>query len=188
MGVDPEGLPSLRYRLRTLAFQWLIRNVQNSNPNIHILSVAREFELENPRLKAILDRRFSGLNTKYLKKFSQLFTRYERGLACILSPTAGIAFPGKATLHPQIYRSMEMVQSKQGHSLPFYFVSAYPQLQAHYHYLAPLLTRHTFVARGPFYLPVGNYEQAEVVVSKHMGLLRQAAHFSTPDYSRIEHK
>jgi hypothetical protein len=51
-------------------------------------------------------------------------------------------------LHPQIYRSMEMVQPRQGHSMPFYFVSAYPRLRGHYHYLAPLLTRHTFVARG----------------------------------------
>jgi hypothetical protein len=188
MGVDPEGLPSLRYRLRTVAFQWLIKNVQNANPNVHILSVAREFELMNPRLRGILDRRFSGLNTRYLKKFSQLFSHYKQGLVCIVSPTAGIAFPGKATLHPQIYRSMEMAQSKQGHSLPFYFVSAYPRLQAHYHYLAPLLTRHTFVARGPFYLPVGNYERAQVVVDKHLNLLRQAAHFSPPDYARIEHK
>lgn len=188
MGVDPKGLPSLRYRLRTVAFQWLIRNVQKANPNIHILSVAREFELANPRLKAILDQRFPGLNTRYLKKFSQLFASYERGLVCIVSPTAGIAFPEKVALHPQIYRSMEMVQSKQGHSLPFYFVSAYPRLQAHYHYLAPLLTRHTFVARGPFYLPVGNYERAQGVVDKHLNLLRQAAHFTSPDYARIEHK
>ena len=188
MGVDPKGLPSFRYRLRTAAFKWLTKNVQKANPNIHIVSVAREFELENPRLRAILDQRFSGVNTKYLKKFSHSFARYERGLVCIVSPTAGIAFPGKATLHPQIYRSMEMVQSRQGHSLPFYFVSAYPRLQAHYHYLAPLLTRHTFVARGPFYLPVGNYEQAQVVVDKHLNLLRQAARFTPPDYARIEHK
>ena len=188
MGVDPDGLPAFRYRLRTAAFRWLTQNVQKANPNIHIVAVAREFELENPRLRAILDQRFAGVNTKYLKKFSQSFARFQQGLVCIVSPTAGIAFPEKATLHPQIYRSMEMVQSKQGHSLPFYFVSAYPQLQAHYHYLAPLLTKHTFVARGPFYLPVGNYEQAQIVVDKHLNLLRRAAHFSRPDYSRIEHK
>jgi hypothetical protein len=44
------------------------------------------------------------------------------------------------------------------------------------------------VARGPFYLPVGNYEQAQVVVDKHLNLLRQAAWFTPPDYARIEHK
>jgi hypothetical protein len=72
--------------------------------------------------------------------------------------------------------------------MPFYFVSEYPPLQTHYHNVALLLTKPTFVTRGPFYLPPGNYEQIHVVVSSHLDQLRQAAPFFPPHYSWIEHK
>lgn len=188
MGVHPTGRPSLRYRIRTRAFHWLIKNIQKANPNIRILSVVREFELNNPRLKAIVDAQFSGANTRYLKSFHQLFTQYQAGLISILSPMAGIAFPDRPALNPQIYRLMEIVQRRRANPLAFYLVSAYPRLQAQYHYLAPLLTRHRFVARGPFYLPSGNYDQAQTELAGQLHHLRRAADFSPPDYSRIQHK
>lgn len=188
MGVDPEGLPSLRYKLRTRAFQWLINNIKKTNSNIHVLAVAREFELNNPRLKAIVDRRFPGTNTKYVKRFTRMFSTQKKGLICLLSPTAGIAFPEKPGLHPQVYRLMDMVQSKREKPLAFYFVSAYPKLQAYHNYAAPLLTRHNFVAQGPFTLPHSNYEQALEIVSNQIQMLRRTAQFSLPDYSKIKHK
>ena len=188
MGVNREGRPSLRYRLRTLAFRRLIENVQKVNPAIYFLPVVREFELKAPRLKAIVDKRFAGANTRYLKGFSELFSRHWVGQLCILSPVAGIAFPEKPPLHPQVYRSMELVQSRCKQVLPFYFVGAYPRLTAHYHYLAPLIARHTVVARGPFYLPAKCYEQALKVVATHLDQLRQAARFTPPDYERISRK
>lgn len=188
MSVDPEGLPSLRYWLRTQAFQRLIENIQKMNPSIRLFPVVREFELTNPRLKAIVDEQHRGANTKYLKALTQLFTDHYAGQVCILSPTAGLAFPEKPMLHPQVYRSMEIVQSKYGRTLPFYFVGAYPCLTEQYHYLAPLLTKHIVVARGPFYLPIGNYEQAMTVVNFHLQELRLEAQFTQPDYERIRHK
>ena len=72
--------------------------------------------------------------------------------------------------------------------MPFYFVGAYPKLRAHYHYFAPLLIQHNVVARGPFTLPPGDYEQAYEVVGSYLQRLRQAAQFTPPDYSRILHK
>jgi hypothetical protein len=188
MGVNQVGLPSLRYRLRTLAFKWLIDNIQMANSNIHIMPVVREFELNQPRLKAIADSQFSGANTSYLRIFTQSFSHHKKGLVSILSPMAGLALPEKPALHPQIFRLMKMVQARQKQSLPFFFVSAYPKLQTHYHYLAPLLTKHTFVARGPLEFPTGSYEQARVIVANHIRQLRQAAQFTSPDYTRIEHK
>jgi hypothetical protein len=188
MGVNREGLPSLRYRLRTLAFHWLIKNIQRANPTIKILPVAREFELDTPRLKAIADCQFPGSNVKYLKTFIRMFADHNAGWLCILSPMAGIAFPEKPALHPQIYRSIELVQAGRGQLLTFYFVSAYPRLHAHHHYMAPLLTKHIFVARGPFNLPVGNYEEAQVVATTHLQQLRQAGQFTALDYSRISQK
>jgi hypothetical protein len=101
---------------------------------------------------------------------------------------AGIAFPEKPALHPQLYRSIELVQAGRGQLLTFYFVSAYPRLHAHHHYMAPLLTKHIFVARGPFNLPVGNYEEAQVVATTHLQQLRQAGQFTALDYSRISQK
>lgn len=188
MGVSPEGEPSFRYRLRTLAFRKLINNIQKTNPNIYFFPVVREFELETPKLREMVDDQSLGANTQYLKTFSQLFTRYEVGQVCILSPMAGIAFPEKPPLHPTVYRSMVMVQDKLGQQLPFYLVGAYPRLEAHYSYVAPLLSRHTIVVQGPFYLPLADYEQAIGVVSTYLQKLRQAAGFVAPDYSRITRK
>lgn len=188
MGVDPEGEASLRYQLRTLAFHRLIQNIQKTNPTIHFWPVVREFELETPKLREIVDSDYEGANTTYLKSFTRLFTNHSSGQVCILSPMSGIAFPEKPTLHPQVYRSMEIVQRKYGQLLPFYFVGAYPKLDAHFHYVAPLLTRHTIVVRGPFNLPIGDYGQAYDVVSTYLDEIREVAEFTPPDYSRISRK
>jgi|GEM_PF-2792887 len=188
MGVDPEGLRSYRYRLRKFFFRQFIRTVQKVNSNIHLFPVVREFELETPRLKTIADKQFKGANIKYLKSLVQIFSHYQTGQLCILSPMGGIAFPEKPVLHPLVYRSMELVQAKYGEPIPFFFIGAYPQLRAHYHYYAPLLNRHTVVMRGPFYLPTITYQQAYATVDSHLRELRQIANFVPPDYSRIAHK
>jgi hypothetical protein len=188
MGVDPDGNPSTRYKIRTRSFHWLVNNIQRKNSNIHILPVSREFELSNPRLKAIVDEHHSGINTKYLKLLTQIFARQPVGATAVLSPTAGIALPGKPILHPGIYRTMNIVQNRQEEPLAFYIVSAYPSLHAYHNYLAPLLSNHTFVAHGPFSLPKNNYEEALQIITDQTNALRASANFSMPDYSRIEHK
>ncbi len=188
MGVNRQGQFSLRYQVRTRAFRWLVGNIRRANPSVHFFPVVREFELGQPGLKRIIDERYSGANTSYLKNLAGLFSRYKNGLVCLLSPMAGIAFPGKAPLHPQVYRSMEILQGRSKTPLPFYFVGAYPRLHAHYHYAAPLLTKHHIAARGPFYLPRGNYEEALALTSAHLVSLRQAADFSMPDHARISRK
>ena len=188
MGIDRNGLPSLRYKLRTLFFQQLTVKVRRANPNINILPVVRQFELESPKLKEIVDQKFSGANTKYLKTLTKYFPPKSSGRLCILSPTAGIAYPEKPVLHPQVYRSMDILHKKADRKLAFYFIGGYPGLRAHYHYLAPLLAKHTIVARGPFYLPINNYNQALVTVSSHLNQLRQAVQFTPPNYTQMNQK
>lgn len=188
MAVDQEGLPSKRYRLRTKAFQWLTRNIHKSNHDIRFLPVAREFEMETPRLRAIVDEQFSGANLHYLKALIQFFDPKHTGRVCILSPMAGLALPGKSVLHPQLYKSMTLVQTRWDQTLPFYLVGAYTRLKRDFHYFAPLLTKHTFVANGPFALPTDSYEAASEAIATHLEQLRAAANFTPPDYSRISRK
>ena len=188
MALDPDGFPSPRYKIRTLAFHRLVGTIQEMNPTIRFYPVVREFERENLRLNAVVEAEFRGANTRYLKGLLQVFYENPAGQLCILSPVSGIAFPHKPVLHTQVYRSLEAVQQKCGQAFPFYFVGGYPHLKYDLHYLAPLLTKHTVVARGPFYLPMGNYDKASAVVRSHLLDLRQAANFATPDYARIEHK
>ena len=188
MGVDQEGLPSKRYRIRTKAFQWLTDNIHKSNHDVRFLPVAREFEMETPRIRAIVDEQFSGANLQYLKALIQFFEPQHVGRVCILSPMAGLALPGKPALHPQLYKSMKLLQTRWDQTLPFYLVGAYTRLKKDFHYFAPLLTRHTFVAEGPFTLPTDGYESASQVIAKHLEMLRAAANFIPPDYSRISRK
>lgn len=188
MGVDGNGLPSMRYQWRTYLFQWLIARFKETNPTLQILPVARAFELENPRLSEVVEKDFAGINIKYLKTFTQLFEEKEKGLVCVLSPIAGIAFPDRPIIHQRLYKLMDKVQKRRKEQLAFYYVSAYPSLSAHYHYMAPLLTTHTFVARGPFHLPASDYDKAHEIMAENLRELRKTAQFTPPDYSRIETK
>ncbi|MBN1261567.1 MAG: hypothetical protein JXB35_12890 [Anaerolineae bacterium] len=188
MGLDPEGRPSLRYRWRTWAFHYLMRKLRAANPTLRILPIVREFEENNPRLKAFADREHAGANTQYLKALVELFTHHPNRQMCFLAPASGIAFPWKPVLHPQLYRSMDLVQRRYGRPIPFYLVGGYPNWSAHRHYLAPLLAKHTVVARGPFELPRRDYEAARAIIVEQRDLLRAAAEFTEPDYTRIEHK
>ncbi len=188
MGIDPEGMPAMTYWMRTTAFQWMVENVQKANPTIQLLPVVREFEMKNPRLRTIVERDYSGSNTKYLKTFSQLFEKHSSGQLCILSPMAGIAFPDRPSLHPQVYRSLELIQIRTKKQIPFYFVGAYPSFAAHINYMAPLLTQHTVVVHGPFHLPSRDYDTAFEEVTANLRALREAADFVEPDYSKIKHK
>lgn len=188
MGVDTDGNPSYRYQWRTYIFQWLISKFVESNPTIRIMPVARAFELENPRLSAVVEKDFGGINIKYLKTLNSLFEHKDNGVVCVLSPIAGIAFPEKPIIHRRLYKLMDRIQRKKGEKLDFYYVSAYPSFAAHYHYMAPLLTTHTFVARGPFNLPSDDYDKAHEVMAENLRELRKTAEFVPPDYSKIENK
>lgn len=188
MRVDPQGYPSLRYRLRTWSFHQLIRGIQEGAPGVRFLPIGRDFELANPRLKAILDRMHQGVNTRYLKTLADWYPKHPTGHVIMLAPMAGLALPGKAVLHPQLYRSLEMAQSHHDQPLPFYFVGAYPRWNVHFSYFAPLLVRHVVVAQDRFSLPRRDYEAARAVVEERLSALRESAGFTPPDYSRIKHK
>ncbi len=188
MRLDPDGFPSWRYRLRTQAWHWLVEGIRRGAPTVQFLPTAREFELNNPRLKTIVDERYSHANTTYLKALVQMFTEHETGQVCFLAPTAGLALPTRASLNPQLYRSMDLVQKRANTGVPFFFVGAYPRWEVHRHYFAPLLARHQIVARGPFVLPRDHYDDALSTVARELAALRDQAHFTPPDYSRIKHK
>jgi len=117
MGVGRAGEPSLRYFLRTLAHKWLKKNIQKPNPAIQFFPVVREFEIDTPGIHAIVEKRYSGVNTTYLKSFVRQFKTSSAGQVCFLTPFSGIGFPGKPLLHPQLYRSIDdstaVTQAKQ---------------------------------------------------------------------------
>ncbi len=188
MRVDPQGWPSLRYRLRTWAFHKLVQGIERGAPGVRFLPIARDFELANPRLSAILDRMHQGVNTRYLRALVEMFTQHPVGYVCMLAPMAGLALPHKPVLHPQLYRSLEMVQARYSGGLPFYFVGAYPRWNVHLNYFAPLLARHLLVALERFELPRGDYARASEAVAEQLSVLRRTAGFVEPDYSRIKHK
>jgi hypothetical protein len=188
MGVGRDGEFSFRYRFRTLAFHWLVRNIIRNNPTIHFLPVVRDFELERPRVREIVDREFRGANTKYLRTFIRLFSKNNCGQVCFLTPFSGIAFPGKPVLHPQLYRSINLVQSASKNDIPFYFVGAYPSWRAYKQYYAPLIAKHKIAVRGPFSLPVGDYKKAKTSIKNQLNSLRNETNFVPPDYDRILNK
>lgn len=188
IGLNREGLPSIKYRIRSQAFLWLIRRVHKANPMIYYMPTVREFERETPRYNAIVERDYPNLNLKFVKKFLTLFTRQQVGSICVLSPMNGLAFPEKPVLHPQVYRTLDVVQRKVGTSLPCYLMGAYPNLKATYHYMAPLLSTHTLVTQESFYIPNEDYECALALVAEHLRQLRQAVGFTPLDYERISRK
>lgn len=187
MRLDPKGQPSRRYQMRTWAFQRLVRGIQRGAPGVEFLPITREFELKNPWLKAVVDREFDNANTRYLKALVRMFTAQRTGQLCFMSPMAGLALPGRALLNGQLYRSLDLVQSRST-QLPFYFIGAYPRWNVTRNYFAPLLARHEIVARGPFALPLKNYEAALTVIGDELAALRGQANFAAPDYNRIKHK
>lgn len=188
MRLDPQGYPSWRYRLRTRAWRWLVAGIQGGASAVTFLPIAREFELTNPRLKAVIDRDFDNSNTRYLKALLQMFTSHRTGQMWFLAPMAGLALPKRAVLNPQLYRSFDLVRSRSQAPMPCYFVGAYPRWDVHRNYFAPLLARHAIVARGPFELPTGDYEAARATIEGELTALRQQAKFTAPDYARIKHK
>jgi hypothetical protein len=107
---------------------------------------------------------------------------------CFLTPFSGIGFPEKPVLHPQLYRSINFVQSKINREVPCYLTGAYPNWTAYRNYLAPLLAQHYIVIRGPFTMKLGDYESSKVEIEAKISELRKAANFVPPDYDRILNK
>jgi hypothetical protein len=188
MGVGREGEFSVRYYLRTLSHKWLVSNIRKPNPKIQFFPIVREFERDVPRINAIVAQRFSGVNTAYLKAFVREFKKSSAGQICFLTPFSGIGFPGKPLLHPQLYRSIDLVQDKCSREFPIFLAGAYPSWNAYSNYLAPLLNEHLLVLRGPFYLPRNDYQDAYQLVESEIEALREEADFVPPDYERILNK
>ncbi len=185
MGVGREGEFSPRYYARTLSFKWLTSHIYKSNPKIEFYPVVREFERDTPRISAIVDQRFSGVNTSYLKAFVRNFKKSAAGQVCFLTPFSGIGFPGKPLLHPQLYRSIDLVQEKCAKQFPIFMAGAYPSWDAFSNYLAPLMNEHFLVLSGPIYLPRNNYRAAYELIESEISELRTEANFSPPEYDRI---
>ena len=185
MGVGREGEFSVHYKFRTLAFHWLVHNITKNNPEIKFLPTVRSFEMDTPRIRKIVDRDFQGANTKYLRTLIRMFSKNNSGQVCFLTPFSGIAFPGKPVLHPQLYRSIDLVQTASKTDISFYIAGAYPSWHAYRQYYAPLMSKHKIAIRGPFSLPVGDYSTAQTVVKNELNSLRVKADFTPPDYDRI---
>ncbi len=188
MGVDPKGQSVLYRRWRTKTYRWLVGNIERKNPGVHTLPVAREFELDTPALKRILERDFQGVNTRYTKRFTQLFSHQRAGLACILAPMGGLAFPGRPEIHPKVFKLLAWAQKHNGGPLPSYLVSAYPDIRSDLHYSAPLLSTHTFYAQGPFELPRHDCEAAREATAEQLYNLRSRAGFEPPNDDRLREK
>lgn len=190
MGLGQEGQPSLRFWVRTRLFRWLIDRIRNANPTIRFVPVVRDFELRVPRLRAVADRDFSGANVRYLKALVRFFRPGpdRTGRACLLSPIAGLALPGKPALHPQLYRSVETVKQRNNTSLPCFMVGAYPRLDSAHHYVAPLMANHSILAVGPFDLPGNNYDAANAVIARYQEEMRCTAGFDPVASARLQDK
>lgn len=188
LGVDGEGKPSRRYRVRTKLFQWIIRRIQSSNPNISIMPVARRFEMSNEQMRAMIGQRYKDSNTDYFENFLQSFEENTKGFVCILSPIGGLAFPHKPVLHKNLYILLDSVRSRLPKDIPFFYVSAYPRLRKRWQYAVPMLVRHDFLARGNFNLPKKNYEAANSLMKQEVEQLRDTANFELPDYELIKRK
>lgn len=188
MGVGREGEFSLHYRLRTKAFHWFVGNIARGNQNIQFLPVEREFERDTPRLAKIVDENFLGINTRYLKTLIREFTETPAGQICFMTPFSGIGFPDKPLLHPNLYRSIDLLSSKSEEPIPIYLLGAYPSWRAFSSYYAPLMTQHMIDMRGPFNLPKKDYQAALGVMTDELTKLREMANFSPPDYDQILNK
>ena len=185
MGVGRDGEFSLHYWFRTQMYRWFVSRVMQGDLEIRFLPVVREFEMETHRLRKIVDQSYKGINTNYIRSFIRGFSENQNGAMCFLSPFSGIGFPGKPTLHHQLFRSIEMVRAKTRNDVSFFITGAYPSWEAYRNYQAPLLTSHNIIIQGPFSLPGGNYDNACDNLSTKLEELRKAANFIPPDYSKI---
>jgi hypothetical protein len=188
MGVGREGQKSFWYWLRTRSFQWFVRNIRNGHPEVHFMPVAREFEMESTRLRNIVQEKYQGINTHYIRTLIRFFSRKSYGNVCFLTPFSGIAFPGKQVLHPHLYRSIGLALSKKISSVEFYLAGAYPKWGAYQNYLAPLLSSHNIVMRGPFSFSLDDYDAASQLLEAKLIELRKTAKFDPPNYSRLQTK
>jgi len=188
LGVGRKGEPSFHYWVRTQIFHWFVKRISKGNPGIQFSPVARAFEMDNPRMRNIVEERFEGINQKYIRAFHRNFSKSPTGQVCFLTPFSGIGFPDKPVLHPQLYRSIDLVQSKIKREVPCYLTGAYPNWSAYRNYLAPLLAEHYIVIRGPFKITLGDYELAKEEVEANIAELRKTAEFTPPDYQRILNK
>jgi hypothetical protein len=185
MGVGRDGKFSSHYWFRTKLFQWFISNIRRGNPEVDFLPVAREFEMENARLRAIVEGKFSGINTKYLRTLIRFFNLRTAGQVCFITPFSGIAFPGKPVLHPQLYRSIRLALSKTENDIKYFLSGAYPNWKAYSNYYAPLLSRHNIVMKGPFSIPINDYQAAKSLLKMKLQELRDSANYEPPDYDRL---
>jgi hypothetical protein len=185
MGLGREGEFSIRYWIRTKAFHWFVKRIKKGNPQIEFYPVVREFELETPRLRSVVDNKFQGINTAYLRTFIRQFSDNPFGQICFLTPFSGIGFPGKSILHRQLFRSIKIVLSKTDYKVSYFITGAYPNWDAYQNYFAPLFMEHKILLRGPFSMETREYAAASAVVENELGELRKAAAFTPPDYSKL---
>lgn len=185
MGINAEGEYSLRHDIRTRAFFWFLKSVKKHNPGVHFFPLAREFELNTPGIRKALENHHSGHNIAFIKKLTEMFSEPRPGNVGILAPMAGLAFPERAPMNPELYRVISSIQARREAPLPIYFVGAYSKLVRKIQYVVPVLNKHTFVARGPFCLPTADYEGSLDRVGAEMAKLRAAGRFHPPDYDII---
>jgi hypothetical protein len=136
-------------------------------------------------LKAVVDENHDEINTTYLKYFIRAFSKNPSRMVSFLSPIAGIGFPGKPVLHPQLFRSIQLVRGKSKHKMTYCITGAYPDWGAYENFLAPLLMKHKIVISRPFDFPTETYEESLEVLERELESLRHSAEFTPPDYEKI---
>lgn len=191
MGVDPTGEQSNKFWIRSKAFQYFVHGVTRHNPSIKFYPLTRTFERETPTLWKLINERddINGTaNIEYMKTFSTMFREEQPGNVTFMAPMAGIAFPDKPMLHPELFRLLQRVLKKRKTDLPFYLVGAYPTFDAYLNYAAPLLTPHHFAARGPFNLSAADYVESQHMLEQEVRLLRRKVGFEQPDYELLKQK
>lgn len=182
---NKRGWLTPKYVFRSWAFKRLKNQVAESELNIVMKPVKRQFESDQPTLSRVADTIAPGCNLAYIKHLLAKFPEPQTGQMLLLAPMGGIAFPGKDLLDPTIYNILQKVQKKAGVSYPVYTIGGYPA-----HYRWPLITPHGFYATGPIEFETDTPHQLALsMVTQEINALRQIAGFTQPsDYSRLASK
>jgi hypothetical protein len=185
MGVNREGRFSPSYRFRTMIYRWFFRRMTENGSGVEILPVMREFEMENPQLRKIVEEKYPSINTKYLRTLIQKFSTYDHGYACFFSPYSGIAFPGKPALHSQLHRSVKIAAGKAKNEVSYFLIGGYPDWKVKRKFYVPMLSGHTIVLRGPINLPIKDYEASKSILAEEIQKLRDEVGFTPLDYEQM---
>jgi hypothetical protein len=180
MGVTDNGNQHLYFNIRSALFRWINNRITDQNDNIILLPVVRSFEARNPKMREIVQKKYLKSNAKYLQSLQKFLLEGKKsGKICFLAPMAGLAKPNRPVLNPNVYASLDSIQSQLGEQLFYYIVGAYakqllpglPTSQSLRY--APFMHRYTTCVSGPYKLPNNDYTAATDVVQSAISQIRK---------------